>query len=161
MRRGCGVRAIAAVSPSLKCYVFAYRAQNGIGDRTHRFDGHVAHLPVLARLAIDIVLVSVRSENIIHRKLVVELATVSRLPTLYPYREYVELGGLISYGPSLAENDRRAAGQIDQILKGGKPGDMRILQPTKFELVINLKTARALGLIVPPSLLARADDVIE
>jgi putative ABC transport system substrate-binding protein len=107
------------------------------------------------------ILVSVQAENIIHRKLIVDLARDSRLPTLYPWREHVEFGGLISYGASLGQAYRRAAGQIDLILKGGKPGDMPIEQPTKFELLINLKTAKALGLTIPPALLARADEVIE
>jgi putative ABC transport system substrate-binding protein len=107
------------------------------------------------------ILVSVHAENLIHRKLVVELATASHLPTVYPYREYVELGGLMSYGSSIAEFYRHAAGQIDQILKGRKPGDMPIQQPGKLELVINLKTAKALGITVPPTLLARADEAIE
>jgi putative tryptophan/tyrosine transport system substrate-binding protein len=116
---------------------------------------------IFAEKGVAGILVSVHSENLIRRKLVVELATASRLPTLYPYREYVELGGLISYGSSIAEFYRRAAGQIDQILQGGKPGDMPIQQSNKFELVINLKTAKALGITVPPTLLARADEVIE
>jgi putative ABC transport system substrate-binding protein len=107
------------------------------------------------------ILVSVQAENVTHRKLIVELARDSRLPTLYLYREHVELGGLMSYGPSYVEYMRRAAGQIDQILKGGKPADMPIEQATKLELVINLKTAKALGITVPQSLLTRADEVIE
>jgi putative ABC transport system substrate-binding protein len=107
------------------------------------------------------VLVSVQAENIIHRELIVELARDCRLPTLYPWREHVELGGLMSYAPSLEEAYRRAARQIDQILKGSKPADMPIEQPTKFELVLNLAAAKALSLTVPPPLLARADEVIE
>ena len=107
------------------------------------------------------ILVSHQFESLTHRKLIVELARDSRLPTLFPYREYVELGWLMHYGPSLAEYFRHAAGQIDQILKGSKPRDMPIQQETKFELVINLKTAKALGIAVPPTLLARADEVIE
>ena len=107
------------------------------------------------------ILVSLQAENVTYRKLIAELVRDNRLPTLYPYRNFVELGWLMSYGPSTAEYYRRAAGQIDEILKGGKPGDMPIQQATKFELVINLKTAKALGLTIPPSLLARADEVIE
>ena len=107
------------------------------------------------------ILVSEQTENFVHRKLVVELATASHLPTLYPYREHVELGGLMSYGPSIAAMFRGAARQIDQILKGRKPSDMPIQQSTKFELVINLNTAKALGITIPTSLLARADEVIE
>ena len=107
------------------------------------------------------ILVSLNAEHDTYAKLIAELARDSRLPTLYPYREAVELGGLMSYGPSRTETYRRAAGQIDQILKGAKPRDMPIQQEAKFELVINLKTAKVLGLTVPPYLLARADEVIE
>ena len=107
------------------------------------------------------VLASSQGENLTYRKLIVDLARDSRLPTLYPWREHVELGGLMSYGPSRAEYLHRAAGQIDLILKGGKPGDMPIQEATKLELVINLKTAKLLGITVPTTLLARADEVIE
>jgi putative tryptophan/tyrosine transport system substrate-binding protein len=90
------------------------------------------------------ILVSLHSENGTYRNLIVELARDSRLPALYPYRSYVELGGLMSYGPSEVEFCRRAAGQIDQIIKSGKPCDMPIEQVSKIELVINLKAAKAL-----------------
>jgi putative ABC transport system substrate-binding protein len=96
-----------------------------------------------------------------HRDLIVPLAARHRLPAVYPYRYYVADGGLISYGPNTIDLVRRAAGYVDRILKGEKPADMPVQAPTKYELIINMKTAKALGLTVPPSLLARADEVIE
>jgi putative tryptophan/tyrosine transport system substrate-binding protein len=89
------------------------------------------------------------------------LAAAARLPTVHSAREYVEAGGLLSYGPNYADLFRRAGNYVDKILRGAKPGEMPVEQPTKFDLVVNLTTAKALGLDVPPSLLARADEVIE
>jgi putative tryptophan/tyrosine transport system substrate-binding protein len=89
------------------------------------------------------------------------LALTMRLPTIYNSSEYVELGGLMSYGPNFMDMFRRAAELVDKVLRGTKPGDIPVEQPTKFEFAINLTTARALGLEVPPTLLARADEVIE
>ena len=96
-----------------------------------------------------------------HRKLVIDLFTRYKLPAIYPYRYYAADGGLISYGPNTHEPIRRAAGYVDRILKGEKPGDLPVQAPDKFELVVNLKTAKALGLNIPQSLLARADEIIE
>jgi len=96
-----------------------------------------------------------------NRSAIVNFAEKNRLPSLYPAREYVVAGGLMSYGPSTTDSFRRAATYVDKILKGAKPADLPIEQPTKFELVINLKTAKALGLKIPQSVLGRADQIIE
>ena len=96
-----------------------------------------------------------------YRATLAELAARHRLPTVYGHSDYIEAGGLMSYGPNLADGYRRAATYVDKILKGARPAALPVEQPSKFELVINLKTAKALGLAVPPTLLMGADRVIE
>jgi putative ABC transport system substrate-binding protein len=109
----------------------------------------------------DAVLVSGEGDLYAHRRLIVELAEKHRLPTMCPYRDHVEAGGLMGYAVDLTELLRRMADNVHQILKGAKPGDIPIYQSTTFELLINLKTAKALGLTLPPALLARAAEIIE
>jgi putative ABC transport system substrate-binding protein len=115
----------------------------------------------LTRERVNLVVVPPDPMFLNERRRIAELAIAARLPAVYGLREHVEDGGLMSYGVDLRENFRRAAAYVDKILKGAKPGDLPIEQPTKFELVINLKAAKAIGLTIPESFLARADEVIE
>jgi putative ABC transport system substrate-binding protein len=114
-----------------------------------------------AREANGGLIVSASALAITHRELIVTLAARYKLPAVYNTRDYAAIGGLISYGTNFSEQYRRAASYVDRILKGEKPADMPVQAPTKYELVVNLKTAKALGLTIPPSVLARADEVIE
>ena len=97
----------------------------------------------------------------VHRDLIIALAAQHKLPAVYPFCDFITAGGLISYGPDLIDQYRRAPGYVDRILKGEKPADLPVQAPTKYELVINLKTAKALGLNVPNTLIGRADQLIE
>jgi putative ABC transport system substrate-binding protein len=101
------------------------------------------------------------SHNIVHRKLIIELTAQYRVPAIYYLRYFVTEGGLIAYGPDEMDGFRRTAGYVDQILKGTRPEDLPVQQPTKFELIINLTTAKALGLTIPPGILSIADDLVE
>jgi putative ABC transport system substrate-binding protein len=109
----------------------------------------------------DALMVHARGELLRAQQLIVELAEKNHLPAIYPWREYVEAGGLMAYASDFREFGRRLADDVHEILNGADPGDIPIYLPTKYEFVINLRAARALGLTIPPSLLARADEVIE
>jgi putative ABC transport system substrate-binding protein len=106
-------------------------------------------------------IVAAGGRTLLHRELIISLAARHKLPAVYSNRSFVVAGGLVSYGPDFVDQYRRAAGYVDRVLKGEKPADLPVQAPTKYELVINLKTAKALGLTVPQSVLARADEVIE
>jgi ABC-type uncharacterized transport system substrate-binding protein len=107
-------------------------------------------------------LIALRLQEVItQRKLIIKLAAQHRLPAVYPLHIFAADGGLISYGPDAADGFRKAASYVDRILKGEKPADLPVQAPTKYELVVNLKTANALGLTIPPTVLARADKVID
>ena len=114
-----------------------------------------------ARFANGGLIVAASPLSFAHREQIIALAARHKLPTVYFLRDFVSGGGLISYGPDVADHFRRAAGYVDRILKGEKPADLPVQAPTKYELVINLKTAKALSITIPPTLLARADEVIE
>jgi putative ABC transport system substrate-binding protein len=118
-------------------------------------------ITAFARSSSDGMIVTASGWAIVHRNLIVAVAAQHRLPAVYFQRHFVDRGGLISYAPDDVEPHRRAAGYVDRILKGEKPGDLPVQVPTEYRLVINLKTAKALGLAMPPTLLARADEVIE
>ena len=115
----------------------------------------------MAQEHVDGVIIGDQAEHITYRQLIVDLVRLAKLPTIFPNREYFEIGALMACGPSTSDGARRLAGYIDRILKGAHPGDLPIYLMSKFDLVINLKTAKALGITIPPSLLVRADEVIE
>ena len=120
-----------------------------------RVFAEIAHEPP------DAIIVSSIGNLLPHRRLIVTLIEKNHLPAMYGSRDYVEVGGLMSYASDLGELGRRMADDVHEILNGAKPGDIPIYQATRFELVINLKTAKALGLTIPPTLLGTADEVIE
>jgi len=144
---------IQSVAPSVGVEVIPF----GVRDA----GGIERDLSAFARSASDGLIVSTSALAVVHRDLIVTLAARHKLPTIYPEHDFAAIGGLVSYGPDYADQFRLAAGYVDRILRGEKPADMPVQAPTKYQLVINLKTAKALGLTVPPSLLARADEVIE
>jgi putative tryptophan/tyrosine transport system substrate-binding protein len=118
-------------------------------------------IAAFARFANGGLIATASAATVFHRDLIIRLAARHKLPAVYSRRVYVTSGGLISYGSDILDQFRRAAGYVDRILKGDKPADMPVQVPTKYEMVINLKTAKALGITMPPSVLARADEVIE
>jgi ABC-type uncharacterized transport system substrate-binding protein len=144
---------IQSVAPSLGVEV---RAMN-VRDAAEIERGVTA----FARSSNGGLIVTASASAFINRDLIVTLAARYKLPTIYFQRLFVTEGGLISYGPNFLDQYRRAAGYVDRILKGEKPADMPVHAPTKYELIVNLKAAKAIGLSVPASLLARADEVIE
>ena len=118
-------------------------------------------ITTFARSANGGLIVTGSAASVMHRELIVKLAAQHKLPGVYSGRFYPAVGGLMSLGPNFADQFRQAAGYVDRILKGEKPADLPVQAPTKYETVINLKTAKALGITVPQSLLARADELIE
>jgi ABC-type uncharacterized transport system substrate-binding protein len=145
--------AIQAVAPSFGVELSAV----GVGDA-----GEIERsIPAFARSSNAGLVVTASTSALVHRDLITMLAARHRLPAVYPFRYFVTRGGLISYGANPLDQYRRAAGYVDRILRGEKPAELPVQAPTKYELTINIKTAKALGLEVPPTLLARADEVIE
>jgi len=145
--------AIQSLAPSLKVDI------SPLGVRDARDIEHA--ITAFARGSSDGLIVLPSVPTVIHRTLIVTLAAQRKLPAVYPYRFYAAAGGLICYGPDEIEQYRQAAGYVDRILKGEKPSDLPVQTPTKFEMVINLKTAKTLNLEIPSTVLARADGVIE
>src|SRR5215467_7922012 len=141
-------------------------AARGLGIEVHMFivrraEDLVPAFVTMKKSRDQAVVVASPAFMFVHRKAVIDLAAAHRIPAIYELWVFVEPGGLMSYGVNASEMQRRAAGYVDKILRGAKPADLPVEQPTKFELVINLKTAKALGLTIPQSLLARADEVIQ
>jgi putative tryptophan/tyrosine transport system substrate-binding protein len=147
------IGAIQAIAPSFGMEVTPVNVRDS---------SEIEHaITTFARTSRDGLIVTASALTVFHRDLIIALAARYKLPTVYFQRIFVTSGGLISYGAHIVDQYRRAAGYVDRILKGGKPADLPVQAPTKYELVINLKTAKALGLDVPATVLARADEVIE
>jgi putative ABC transport system substrate-binding protein len=145
--------AIQAVAPSLRVEVNPLNMRDA---------GEIERaVAAFARSPDGGLIVTASGSAVSHRDLIIRLAARHKLPAVYPERFYIAAGGLISYGPDNVEQYRQAAGYVDRILKGEKPADLPVQVPTKYEIVINLKTAKALGLDIPATVLARADEVIE
>ena len=145
--------AVHSLAPSLRVEVVPLNAREP--GEIERTISTVAHTPNTG------LIVTGSNFAIVHRELIIKLANQYKLPAVYPLRFFVAAGGLICYGPESIEPHKRAAGYVDRILKGEKPADLPVQAPTKYELVINLKTAKTLGIAVPPALLAQANEVIE
>jgi putative tryptophan/tyrosine transport system substrate-binding protein len=145
--------AIQAVAPSLRVEVTPINMRDA-GDIE-------SSLAAFARAQSGGLIVAATAASNIYRDLIITLAARHKLPAVYYERSFIAAGGLMSYGPDFVDQYRQAAGYVDRILKGEKPGDLPVQAPTKYELVINLKTAKSLGLTVPPSVLAQANEVIE
>jgi len=146
--------AIQALAQSLKIDVSPVDTRRDAGEIERAITS-------FARTANGGLIVTPNASASVHRDLIVALAARHRLPAVYPFRYHADGGGLVSYGPDVVDQCRRAAGYVDRILKGEKPADLPVQAPTKYEMVINLKTAKALGLTLSESLIARADEVIE
>ena len=131
------------------------------GRRDRNRSRHRGFRPLLRQRLTSGLIVTTSAIATVHRKLIIALAARHKLPAVYSRKLFVTNGGLISYGTDLIDQYRRAAGYVDRILRGEKPGDLPVQAPTKFELVVNLNTAKALGLEIPAAVLARADGVIE
>src|SRR6516165_2113270 len=156
----------AAIAGSVGQWTMIQAVAQSVGAELKRVDLSDANeieraVTAFARSPNAGLIVVVSAASLTHRELIITLAARHRLPTVYAYRVFVTHGGLITYGPDIASQYRRAAGYVDRILKGENPADMPVQAPTKYELVINLKTAKALGLDIPATVLARADEVIE
>jgi putative ABC transport system substrate-binding protein len=151
-----GIGQYAAIQSAARAFAVEVSALGGRGA------GDVEHTITEFARGLNGGLISVANPVVVNnRSLIISLAARHRLPTVYPFRSFVADGGLISYGAEPIDAYRQAAGYVDRILKGEKPADLPVQGATKFELAINLKTARALGLSVSPSLLSRADEIIE